>query len=253
VTPPQPTGPAKAAILVLAALVPALTYYPALALGGTFITPIKWLPQGITNQILVWALINAVIALALAPFAPKRARRASIIVPSVVIAVITVIAGLVALRLADLIFKIDFRFWVVALRPMSPKQWLIFTIYVVPFTAFFIIALHVLHRNFSRPDAGAAGAYLTSTTALTLGFVVLLAVQYGALALDGRLINPLADPAFVPLATILAIQFVPLLAAVAVVSTFTFRRTGSSLPGALICGPLVAWYIVAGTATQAAL
>ncbi len=252
-TPPQPAGAAKAVILILSALVPALTYYPALALGGTFVTPMKWLPQGITNQILVWALVNAVIALALAPFAPKRARRVSIIVPSVVIAAITVIAGLVALRLTDLAFKADFRFWVVALKPMSPKQWLIFAIYVVPFTAFFAIALHVLHRNFSRPDAPAAGAYLTSIAALTLGFAVLLAVQYGALALTGRLINPLPDPAFVPLATILAIQFVPLLAAVAVVSTFTFRRTGSSLPGTLICGPVVTWYIVAGTATQAAL
>jgi hypothetical protein len=38
-----------------------------------------------------------------------------------------------------------------------------------------------------------------------------------------------------------------------VVSTFTFRRTGSSLPGALICGAVVTWYVVAGTATQAAL
>jgi pimeloyl-ACP methyl ester carboxylesterase len=251
--PQQPTGRARTLILILSALVPAVTYYPALALGGTFITPMAWLPQGITNQILVWALINAVIALALAPFAPKRARRVSIIVPSVVIAAITVIAGLIALRLADLVFKVDFRFWVVALKPMSPTQWQIFTIYLVPFTAFFAITLHVLHRNFSRPDASAASAYLTSTTALTFGFIVLLAVQYGALAFTGRLINPLADPAFVPLATILAIQFVPLLAAVAVVSTFTFRRTGSSLPGTLICGAVVTWYIVAGTATQAAL
>jgi pimeloyl-ACP methyl ester carboxylesterase len=253
ISPPQPAGAAKAAILVLSALVPALTYYPALALGGTFVTPMKWLPQAITNQILVWALVNAVIALALVPFVPKRARAARLIVPSVAIAAITVIAGLIALRLTDILFKADFRFWVVALKPMSPTQWLIFAIYVVPFTAFFAIALHVLHRNFSRPDAARAGAYLTSLTALTLGFVVLLAVQYGALWIDGRLINPLPDPAFVPLATILAIQFVPLLAAVAVVSTFTFRRTGSSLPGALICGAVVTWYVVAGTATQAAL
>jgi hypothetical protein len=51
--------------------------------------------------------------------------------------------------------------------------------------------------------------------------------------------------------TIVAIQFVPLLAMVAIISTFTWRRTGSSLPGALICGLFVTWYIVAGQATQA--
>ena len=53
-----------------------------------------------------------------------------------------------------------------------------------------------------------------------------------------------------PLSTIVAIQFVPLLAICAVIATFTWRRTGSSLPGALICGLFITWYVVAGTATQ---
>jgi hypothetical protein len=42
------------------------------------------------------------------------------------------------------------------------------------------------------------------------------------------------------------------IAIVAIISTFTWRRTGISLPGALICGLFVTWYIVAGTATRAA-
>ena len=66
------------------------------------------------------------------------------------------------------------------------------------------------------------------------------------------LLYPLPDPAFVPLSTIIAIEVVPLLAIAAVIATFTWRRTGSSLPGALICGIFVTWYVVAGTATQAA-
>jgi hypothetical protein len=87
---------------------------------------------------------------------------------------------------------------------------------------------------------------------MALGFVLLCALQYGALFLNGMLINPLPDPGFVPLSTIIAMQFVPLLAFVAIVATFTIRRTGSSLPGALICALVVTWYIVAGQATQAA-
>ena len=39
---------------------------------------------------------------------------------------------------------------------MSAKQFLIFLIYLLPFTAFFVIALHVLHRNFSTMAAAAA-------------------------------------------------------------------------------------------------
>jgi hypothetical protein len=240
------------AAFVLTAFIPALTYYPAFALAGTFVTPSAYLPQGITNQIMVWAVINALITLALMPFAPKRASRMGIIVPSILIAVLTIIAGYAALWLADLLFKVDFRFWIVALKLMSAKQFLIFLIYLVPFTAFFVIALHVLHRNFSTMGAGRAALYLTNIFALTLGFIVLLGLQYRALWLSGKLFNPLPDPGFVPLSTIVAIQFVPLLAIAAIIATFTWRRTGSSLPGALICGLFVTWYVVASTATQAA-
>jgi pimeloyl-ACP methyl ester carboxylesterase len=237
---------------ILSAFIPALTYYPAFALGGTLVMPSAWLPQGITNQILVWAVINGLIALALMPFAPKRASRAGIIGPSILIALITVIVGYAALWLADLGFKIDFRFWIVALKLMNAKQFLIFLIYLVPFTLFFVVALHVLHRNFSTMAAGRGALYLTNILALTLGFIVLLVLQYGTLWLTGKLFNPLPDPGFVPLSTIVAIQFVPLLAICAIIATFTWRRTGSSLPGALICGLVVTWYVVAGTATQAA-
>ena len=237
---------------VLSAFIPALTYYPAFALGGTFVTPSVYLPQGITNQILVWAVLNGLITLALMPFAPKRASRAGIIGPSILIALATIIVGYAALWLADLIFKIDFRFWIVALKLMNARQFLIFLIYLVPFTAFFVIALHVLHRNFSTMGAPRGALYLTNILALTLGFIVLLVLQYGTLWLSGKLFNPLPDPSFVPLSTIVAIQFVPLLAICAVIATFTWRRTGSSLPGALICGVFITWYIVAGTATQAA-
>ncbi|WP_244608334.1 alpha/beta hydrolase family protein [Bradyrhizobium algeriense] len=241
------------AAFILSAFIPALTYYPAFALGGTFLTPSAFLPQGITNQILVWAVINGLITLALMRFSPKRASRSGIVLQSVVIAVASVAIGYAALWLADLAFKIDFRFWIVALKLMSAKQFLIFLIYLVPFTAFFVIALHVLHRNFSTMAAPRGALYLTNILALTLGFIVLVGGQYAILWLTGKLFNPLPDPGFVPLSTIVAIQFVPLLAICAVIATFTWRRTGSSLPGALICGLFVTWYVVAGTATQAAI
>jgi len=240
------------AAFLLSAFIPALIYYPAFALAGTLMPASPYLPQGVTNQIMVWAVINGLIALALMPFAPKRASRSGIIGPSILIALATVIVGYAALWLADLAFKIDFRFWIVALKLMSAKQSLIFLIYFIPFTAFFVVALRVLHRNFSTIGAGRGALYLTNILALTLGLIVLLGLQYGTLWLLGKLFNPLPDPGFVPLSTIIAIQFVPVFAICAIIATFTWRRTGSSLPGALICGLFVTWYVVAGTATQAA-
>src|SRR6202165_2859188 len=181
------------AAFVLSAFIPALTYYPAFALAGTFVKTSTFLPQGITNQIMVWAIIYELIALDLMPFAAQRASRIGIIVPSILIALATIIVGYAALWLADILFKIDFRFWIVALKLMSAKQYLIFLIYLVPFTAFFVIALHVLHRNFSVMGAGRGAQYFTNILALTLGFIVLLALQYGTLWLNGMLFNPLPD------------------------------------------------------------
>jgi pimeloyl-ACP methyl ester carboxylesterase len=235
----------------VSALLPAVTYYPAFAIGNAWLPASSFLPQSFTTQIAVWALINTAITLALLPFVPKAAIRKGIVGQSLLIAVATVAVGYVALWLADVLFKIDFRFWVVALKLPSTKQWLIVLIYLVPFTLFFIVALHAQHRNFSRPGAAAFGHYATIILSLSLGFVILVGGQYLALWLGGKLINPVPASPVVPLSTIIAIQFVPLLVVIAVISTFTWRRTGAALPGALICGLLVTCYMVAGTATQA--
>jgi hypothetical protein len=52
------------------------------------------------------------------------------------------------------------------------------------------------------------------------------------------------------LRTVIAINFVPLMAAVAILATFAWRRTGSHVSGAVLCAMLVAWYVVVGQATQ---
>jgi hypothetical protein len=79
------------------------------------------------------------------------------------------------------------------------------------------------------------------------GFVLFVVFEYAMLFGTGRLPTLFQ---FDALRVILAIQFVPLLAIVALVTTYTFRRTGSELPGALISALFVTWYIVAGQATQ---
>ena len=80
---------------------------------------------------------------------------------------------------------------------------------------------------------------------MTLGFVILLGIIYGTLFTTGSLIT-----SFDPLSTVIALQFVPLLAAIAIITIFCWRRTGSHITGALMVGPLVTLYVVAGTATQ---
>jgi hypothetical protein len=155
-------------------------------LAGTFVKPSVFLPQGITTQIMVWAIINGLITLALMPFAPKtrqQDRHHRAVDPDRDLnrhrRLCRAVAG--RSRLQDRFPVLD-----CGAQTDERKTVLIFLIYLVPFTAFFVIALHVLHRNFATMGAGRGSAlYLTHVSALTLGFV--------------------------PLSTIVAIQFVPLL------------------------------------------
>src|SRR3546814_4292487 len=54
------------------ALVPVVTYFPFFILGTVIAPPSSVLKQGVTNQVLVWALLNAILTL-LAGFAFKGA------------------------------------------------------------------------------------------------------------------------------------------------------------------------------------
>jgi pimeloyl-ACP methyl ester carboxylesterase len=67
----------------LSALLPAITYYPAFALGATWLPASRFLPQSFTTQIALWALINTAITLALLPLLPKRPIRKGVVGQSI--------------------------------------------------------------------------------------------------------------------------------------------------------------------------
>jgi len=77
------------------------------------------------------------------------------------------------------------------------------------------------------------------------GFLVFLAVEYLPLFGGATLLTPGE-----PLNTIVAIQFLPLMAVAALFSTWFFEKTGRIYAGAFVNGLFIAWYIVAGQATQ---
>ena len=227
--------------LALTALIPVLTFFPAFIAVTLLVKPSALLPQTVTTQVVLWALINLAITVIMGLFGkrPEAQPRRSLLVPALLIAVAVSAVGYLSLMLAGRLFLVDFRFWVVALKLLSPHQAMIALIYLLPLTAFFWVSLTTLHRL--------TGRYLTAIAAMAGGFLLFVIVDYGIFFLTGSLPTD-----FDPLSTVIAIQFVPVLSAAAIVSTFAWRRTGSALPGALICGLVVTWYMVAGTATQVA-
>jgi pimeloyl-ACP methyl ester carboxylesterase len=234
---PSPGGRVR---LARTALIPVLTYFPAFIAVTLLIKPSAALPQTVTTQVVLWALINLVITLGMGLVGkrPDAGPRRNILIPAVLVALAVSAVGYLSLVLVDRLFTVDFRFWVVALKLFSPHQAMIALIYLLPLTAFFWVSLDALHRRLTT-------GYLTAILAMAGGFALFLVLDYGLLFLTGRLPTD-----FDPLSTVIAIQFAPVLAAAAIISTFAWRRTGSALPGALICGLVVTWYMVAGTATQ---
>ena len=250
--------------LLLTAFLPIVTFYPLMNAGmATALMPsaLKALwPQLITNDILLWALVGAVLTLVINAVtrAPKPTPRSPIL-SAWFIAILCVAIGYGALLASDALFKTDFRFWVVGLRLLTPAQALHAAAYLPLFFVFFWVTLRALHANLAVAGDGWIAQYATGKMALAAGFVALLILQYGALFATGHLLVPAGGPAAaimgaqsMALNTIIAIQFYPLMATIGVVAVFCWRRTGTALPGAALCSLLVTWYIVAGTATQLA-
>lgn len=227
----------------LTAAVPAVTFFAFMNVGQVFF-PMKLFPQWIQNQLLAWALLNAAITLLLG-FVLRRGKPA--FTPrwglSAAIALVTVAVAYLSLVAVDAVWKVDYRFWVLGLKPLDGAHVAIMLPYLALWAAFFLVAIRALVGNLAVRGEGFYAAMATAKLAMCLGFVGLLAIQYGSLFSTGLLAIPKE-----PLNTIVAIQFVPLLALVGAIGAYTYRRTNSYVPGALICALVVSWYVTAGTA-----
>lgn len=234
------------AMAAASALIPVMTFYPFMRWGGQLLGVSALLPQSITTQIAFWALANSAITLVIGKLVKANVVTFTHHVQkSILLGLATIAIAYCAVLLADFFFMIDFRFWFVGVKALSLTQFKIMLVYILPFTAFFLVTLRGLHLGLSVEGDSAKRQYLSNSLALMGGFFAFLVAQYANLFLRDSLLTPVEA-----LNTIVMIQFVPLLLIVAVISTFTYRRTASYIPGALINAFFVSWYIVAGQATQ---
>ena len=134
--------------LVVGALLPAVTLLPFFQLGAVLLPASQLLPQAFTNEIVVWAILNAVLVavLSLLPGSPRAqfnpgAGRA------IFLAALTVAVGYVAVVLLYAFFTVDLRYWFIALKPMAARQFPIFVAYLIPFALFFLVTLRALHAT----------------------------------------------------------------------------------------------------------
>lgn len=250
---------------LLAMFVPVVTYFWFFNRFADLQQPLGlpsalW-PQNITTQVVIWALGSGAISLVLCliwHFTSNRSATLSnygvtlnlgVIFKSFLLAVMVILTGYVLLYFADLVFLVDFRFWVVAVKLMESLHFRIFLGYLPFFIVFFVVVLAILHGQHrvvrsDGSDVGMARAMLANVGLLVTGFIVMLLIQYVPLLAGGPL--PLGEP----LNTIVAFQFVGLLTIVGVVTTYFFRKTGTVFTGAFVSAMFITWVIVAAQATH---
>lgn len=164
---------------------------------------------------------------------------------SALFAFLTLLAGYVSLLLTDALFKTDYRFWVFAIKPMSPLQFQMAIPYFVLFAAYFIVASTFVNGILRREKLSFIQELGIALVLNVLGYVVLLLTQYVPLFAGGPPANPNEA-----LWTIIAYQFVPIMSIVALVTTVANRITGRIWVGAFIVSMLIAWIVVASQATH---
>ncbi len=244
-------------------VVPIVTYFWLQNQAGGWFPASAFWPQNITTGIMVWAVGNGLIALILFLLwhfqINKKAGATALdygvtweggldwvkIGKSLLLAVCILVPAYLLLLLADWLFKVDFRFWVLAIKPMSARHFGIFLAYLVPFAFFFLVLSTILNGELRRRDVHDLWKILLiNVVLLIIGFIVLLLIQYVPLLTGGTM--PLAEP----LLTIVAFQFVPLLAFVALFVTYFFHKTGRIYTGAFLSAMFITWVIVAAQATH---
>ncbi len=239
---------------LIAIAVPTALYFWTQNLGQRIIPLNTWWPQQITNGVAFWALVNAgltTLGLILSSKLSARKDRQplglgisprQLFLSIVAVAIIALaIYGIAALTQA--ITLTDFRFWVVALKPLASHHVLPFFTYL-PFFVIFFLSFSVMLNTSLRVADGGIKPYLVNSTIASVGILILLLVQYAWLWQTHVLL--IAEP----LLTIVAIQFVPLLFFAAVLCTFCFYLTGRHYVGGVLTGSVITWYVVAGQATQ---
>ena len=269
---PQSPKPATGAAwwigFALLFFIPTITYFPLTLIGNVAAKACRVFPQQVSNNILFWLLVNAVLSLiffSIWHFASNKKKGGNGISYGLKTSsgmdwkkiglsawfafLVTAIVYL-SVIVISYFFTVDFRFWVIPLKPLSPIQTKIGLRYLIPFALFYIMFAVVLHGQMRSLKGSTAKRMVMSMVVAAAGYLVMLLVLYIPLLAGGAI--PIKDVRMT-LYVIVAIQMLPLFVIVSLISSYFYEKTGLVYAGAFVNALFITWYIVASEATHVAV
>jgi len=254
------------AILVI---LTAATFFTFVELPANLkiLNPVWLFPDNVATQLMWWSVILGIISAILVTlwhFIWNRKTGANgdtygvtwaaklnwtKIGKSLLVAGLAAIAAYLTLVFSAWLFTVDFRIWILAVKPLSSLQFQIFLCYVIPFALFWIPFAVILHGELRSASKGKEVSLwrelVTNALIMAAGYVILFLYQYIPLMMGGTLLIP-AEPLF----AIVAIPYIVEMPLGALILTYFFRKTGHIYVGAFLVTIMLVALMVAGTATH---
>jgi dienelactone hydrolase len=220
----------------------------------------SWFDQPSTNQILIWALGNALFGLLLLAAARRwggvktslrgalrESPRNLIKIIVLVILALFVVYGVVALIWG--LFRSDFRFWTLAVQAPTTAQVISALKYVLPFLAFYLVS--AIATNITGRHQQARWKNLLSICAGTVGgLIVVILVQYSVLFTRGEALWHL-NLSWINV--LLLIPLIPYLSVTIYYARTIYEETGSVVLPAVLNASLLTLMTTANTTTISTL
>jgi len=266
---PKPAGGVAwwiAAILMI--IIGPLTYFPATYIAYNKFKQSWLFPQQLTNDITLWLLAVAIISFILfviwhllnkkkggnaVSYGLKAAKGSTwkkIGLSAWVAFLVTAVAYL-SVMVISYFFTVDFRFWIVPIKPMSATQFKIALRYVIPLALFYLMFAVALHGQLRSLTGSFKKRMLVAAILGTLGYLIMLSVVYIPLLTGG--VPPFINALDQRLLMIVAMQLLPLFIITSLISTYFYEKTGLIYPGAFVNTFFITWYMVAAQATHIAV
>ena len=246
---------------ILYAAIPPLLLFPVEYkwIGAGSVAPSTYndfFGQPNTNELVVWSLcitaLSLIVYILMFKFYyAKRGRTLddigvrisakrffkSLLLSALVVAILYYIVFL-----ADFLFKVDFRIWVIAVKTFEPMHLVLALTYVIGFAVFYIG--NSLFTNSNRIEGWAEWkVLLVSCIGNILGISIIIAFQYITFASTGhlplnaiRVINLFPLVVLIPIATIIGRKF--------------YDKTGNIYLGGIVMGIFYTFVTVANTRTD---